>query len=215
MTDARSNILQRLRQSIPPSTETLERPVERHDWPQPERLRRFIERMQAVRAEVHRTTSADWPALIARLAQAKGISNLLLAEETEQGAALALALRDGGVEPLAYAQPIETWKARLFEQVEAAFTSSHGAIADTGSLILWPDAHEPRLMSLVPPIHFVLLDAEQIYSTFAQAMSEQNWVDDMPTNALLISGPSKSADIAQVLAYGVHGPKELVVLIVE
>jgi L-lactate dehydrogenase complex protein LldG len=36
----------------------------------------------------------------------------------------------------------------------------------------------------------------------------------LPTNALLISGPSKTADIQQTLAYGAHGPRELVVLIV-
>jgi L-lactate dehydrogenase complex protein LldG len=35
----------------------------------------------------------------------------------------------------------------------------------------------------------------------------------MPTNALLISGPSKSADIQQTLAYGVHGPTELIVIL--
>ena len=29
----------------------------------------------------------------------------------------------------------------------------------------------------------------------------------MPTNALLVSGPSKTADIEQTLAYGIHGPK--------
>ena len=37
---------------------------------------------------------------------------------------------------------------------------------------------------------------------------------NMPTNALLITGPSKTADIQQTLAYGAHGPSELVVLIV-
>ncbi|MCP4339093.1 MAG: hypothetical protein GY799_09470 [Desulfobulbaceae bacterium] len=36
----------------------------------------------------------------------------------------------------------------------------------------------------------------------------------MPTNVVLISGPPKSADIEQTLAYGVHGPTELVVLFV-
>jgi len=41
-----------------------------------------------------------------------------------------------------------------------------------------------------------------------------DWASQMPTNALLISGPSKSADIEQTLAYGVHGPKELVVIII-
>ena len=35
----------------------------------------------------------------------------------------------------------------------------------------------------------------------------------MPTNALLISGPSKTADIQQTLAYGAHGPRELIVLL--
>ena len=37
----------------------------------------------------------------------------------------------------------------------------------------------------------------------------------MPTNALLISGPSKTADIQQTLAYGAHGPKELVLLLLQ
>lgn len=42
---------------------------------------------------------------------------------------------------------------------------------------------------------------------------EQDWAHHMPTNALLISGPSKTADIQQTLAYGAHGPSELVVLL--
>ncbi|MGD8446415.1 MAG: LUD domain-containing protein [Desulfobacterales bacterium] len=37
----------------------------------------------------------------------------------------------------------------------------------------------------------------------------------MPTNIVLVSGPSKTADIEMTLAFGVHGPKELIVLIVE
>nr|WP_289509270.1 LUD domain-containing protein [Pseudoalteromonas ruthenica] len=36
----------------------------------------------------------------------------------------------------------------------------------------------------------------------------------MPTNVVFISGPSKTADIQQTLAYGAHGPKELIVLII-
>jgi L-lactate dehydrogenase complex protein LldG len=58
------------------------------------------------------------------------------------------------------------------------------------------------------------LDAARITSTFHALMADQDWVGQgMPTNALLITGPSKSADIEQTLAYGVHGPKELIVLV--
>jgi hypothetical protein len=68
-------------------------------------------------------------------------------------------------------------------------------------------------MSLVPPIHIALLDADQLYDTLFDAMQAQGWSDGMPTNALLVSGPSKTADIQVTLAYGAHGPKELVVLL--
>ena len=70
-------------------------------------------------------------------------------------------------------------------------------------------------MSLVPPLHIVIVDAQQLYGTFAEAVQGQRWTGGMPTNALLISGPSKTADIELVLAYGVHGPKQLVVLLRE
>ena len=46
-------------------------------------------------------------------------------------------------------------------------------------------------------------------------MTTENWISEMPSNALLISGPSKTADIEQTLVYGVHGCKELVVLLIQ
>ena len=90
-----------------------------------------------------------------------------------------------------------------------------GGIAETGVIILWPDKKEPRLVSLVPPIHIAVLEAEKIYNTFSEAIETGNWPDKMPTNVLLISGPSKTADIELTLAFGVHGPKELIVIIVK
>ena len=39
-------------------------------------------------------------------------------------------------------------------------TSSRGGIADTGAVVLWPTPEEPRLMSLVPPVHVAVLHAD-------------------------------------------------------
>ncbi|MCY1181100.1 hypothetical protein D9M73_215860 [compost metagenome] len=110
---------------------------------------------------------------------------------------------------------MEEWKAELFNDTPASLTNTLGAIAATGSLIVWPTREEPRLMSLVPPVHFALLKASEIQDNFYQVQQRHKWAEGMPTNALLISGPSKTADIEQVLAYGAHGPKDLVVLILE
>ena len=113
-----------------------------------------------------------------------------------------------------YDRPLEDLKPQLFETIEAGLTTTRGAIAETGSLILWPSADEPRTLSLVPHIHVALLRTDALYDTFLQAMREQGWAQAMPTNVLLVSGPSKTADIEQTLAYGVHGPKRLIVLVV-
>jgi L-lactate dehydrogenase complex protein LldG len=109
---------------------------------------------------------------------------------------------------------IEEIKADLFHHIDAGFTQARGAIAETGTLIVWPSEAEPRTLSLVPPIHFALLDARSIHPTFFDALRTEDWAAGLPTNALLISGPSKTADIQQTLAYGAHGPKELIVLVI-
>src|SRR5690349_18705803 len=62
----------------------------------------------------------------------------------------------------AYDRPVEEWKAELFNDTPASLTTTLGAIAATGSLILWPTREEPRLMSLAPPVHFALLKASEI-----------------------------------------------------
>ena len=126
---------------------------------------------------------------------------------------VALSQLDTAPQLLTFDQPIEAWKDQLFNGVAAAFTGSRAGIADTGALVLWPDAEEPRSMSLVPPIHLVLFEASRLYENHYHAMTAEGWAQGLPTNSLLISGPSKTADIQQTLAYGAHGPRELVVLV--
>lgn len=213
---ARSAIFARLRQEATPTIPSEARQngeISRHQWDAAERIHRFTERMTAVRAEVHHATPATWLDVLAKVCADKGLTNLLIAPQTALGKQIqAQAERFPALK--AYDQPIEGWKQAMFYGIDAAFTSTHGGIAETGTLIVMPSADEPRLMSLVPPVHIAVLDSRQLYTTFAEAVQEQAWVQNgMPTNALLISGPSKSADIEQTLAYGVHGPKELVVII--
>lgn len=109
---------------------------------------------------------------------------------------------------------IEAWKEFLFNDVEVGITSAICAIATTGTIVMRPGPDEPRSLSLVPPCHIVIVREETLFNDFAEVIHTQSWKNNMPTNMVLVSGPSKTADIQQTLAYGAHGPRELFVLFI-
>jgi L-lactate dehydrogenase complex protein LldG len=212
MSEARTNILSRLRSHRVTNVPEPDLPVRRFDWNQQQRLDRFTQMLEAVRGEVHQVGS-DWPATLVGLLRAKGAENLRYGPDGPLAAELLAGWPADGPALIAHEWPIEDCRDDLFGATAAGLTSCRAGIAETGSLVLWPTPAEPRLLSLVPPIHCVLLDAKHIVSTLHELMAAEGWSQGMPTNALLISGPSKSADIEQTLAYGVHGPAELIVLV--
>ena len=179
-----------------------------------QRAARLRTALEAVHTEVHAVTPANWAATLLQLLTDKQLHSLLVGKDTPHGNTLQ-AYAPPGLHVMRYAQPISQWQDLLFDGVDASLTLARSAIAETGSLILWPTPEEPRLMSLVPSVHFVLLDERNIHADFFDAMTAEGWTTGMPTNALLISGPSKTADIQQTLAYGAHGPKELVLLLLQ
>lgn len=181
-------------------------------WSAEERLARFEELIVSVHGEVIHTDQASWAMALQRVLDEKGVKRLGLGREHPVASQARKALAGSTVELVDADRDIETWQREQFESLDAGLTSTLGAIAETGSLWLWPTPDEPRRLSLVPPLHIAVLDADTIEDTFFDVIERHGWVNDMPTNALLISGPSKTADIEQTLAYGVHGPRELVVL---
>jgi L-lactate dehydrogenase complex protein LldG len=215
MSLARAAILSRLRARHPGASRPLpDNPVRRFDWAAEERLSRFRNALEAVRGEVV-LVGPDWPGLLFAWLREQGATNLRYAPATQLGQELERAWPDGEtIRLIPHTEPVEACRQDLFAATDAGLTGCRGGIAETGSLVLWPSIQEPRLLSLVPPIHAVVLDAHRIRSTFHEFLVAEDWVGQgMPTNALLITGPSKSADIEQTLAYGVHGPKTLLVLV--
>jgi len=216
MSDARSNILGRLRAGkpdIPATAAPTEIPLAK--WDAQGRVEQFRSRMESVRAEVHVTPEDAWQDLLKRVVAEKQICNLLYAHDGPLGDSIHQAWQDRNDSPLiARTDAVEKWKEELFFNVGGAVTSTRWGIAETGTLVLWPTREEPRSFSLVPPAHIAILKAGDIHDTFADLIEQKKWHQGMPTNALLISGPSKTADIEQTLAYGVHGPIELIIIVI-
>lgn len=113
---ARANILARLKETPPrPSHASYSSPDKgrlggvSYDWDTAERVRRFTERMVAVRAEVHQATADAWLDMVKQVCAAKGLKNLLVSPETERGKQIH-AQAEHFPALKTYDRPIEGWK---------------------------------------------------------------------------------------------------------
>ena len=216
---ARENILTKLRQAnaypmAEPQTDDYYKEMSPTWENEVERLKHWAKTMRAVKTEIFWVRESDWEKTLVEVAQQKGLSNMLLSPQTAHGSRAEKALAQAGLATRGFEQKIDDWKDDFFANVDAGFTSSLCGIAHTGTVMLVSSAEEPRSQSLVPPVHFCLFDTRKLYDTFYAALTGENLVADMPTNIILISGPSKTADIQLTLAFGAHGPRDLVVLAV-
>jgi L-lactate dehydrogenase complex protein LldG len=85
-------------------------------------------------------------------------------------------------------------------------------IAATGSVVLRASPEEPRARSLLPDVHISILPTHRIVADLAELMERIR--DDLPSALAIVTGPSRSRDIEQRLAIGVHGPGRVCVVLV-
>lgn len=87
------------------------------------------------------------------------------------------------------------------------------AIAETGSMVLSSGGPRRRLLSLAVPVHIGVVGAQQIVPDLLD-WAARTPVENMPASTVLVSGPSKTADIELTLVMGVHGPRVEHVIVV-
>ena len=222
---ARERMLGRLRAaapSAPAAVEAIDTAIDSHYQARraaaPQSPRQQLDAMQAAlrasHAQVDCVSVDAWPALLAQRLGVHGVRRLLIDSASVEGQALRAAL-PAGVETLSFDRPLAQWKGELFDSVDAGFTVARSGIAATGTLVIAPDAAAPRTVSLAPPLHICLVYISTLHADLHAAARAERWADGMPANLVLVSGPSKTSDIQQTLAYGAHGPRWLWVLIID
>ena len=102
-------------------------------------------------------------------------------------------------------------------ELRVGITGAGAALAATGSLVLESGAGRYRTTSLLPDLHIALLRPEQILpdlESWQQSQQAQGYpAFTKSSNTTIVTGPSKTADIAQELIKGAHGPRELHIII--
>lgn len=212
---SRDRILQRLKNAqaatpVSPSplafaaTETRLKPAEYKS--------EFVQNLVDNHAEVIEISSQDLASTVQTLLADKQLERCLIGQNVE-----ATELNKALPQLEVYEQALD--KEVLFQQVHAGICWAQYGLAETGSLMLETSVQQPRTLSLVPPVNIVVVRESDLLADFNQLVGSEYWQQKMagetkPTNLLLVSGPSKTADIQQTLAFGAHGPKELVVILI-
>jgi L-lactate utilization protein LutC len=102
----------------------------------------------------------------------------------------------------------------LCAAADVGITSADYALADTGSLVMISSPHEARLVSLLPPAHIAVVPRERILTGLDELFSVIPDPAAVTSSMVLITGPSRTADIEQILVRGVHGPGQIMVVVV-
>jgi len=172
----------------------------------------YVEAFSLVAGNVgsHVTSCSDLEQALEYLVQHAGGAIMLPEFPSGRRHGLAERLRKAGLEVIS---------ANLREAGKTAAASLTGvnfALADTGTLVLESTDENIRLATTLPVRHFALLDPRKVLSDGLAAVAPMRTMHQRdPRNYIAyITGPSRTADIERVLTIGVHGPKELHILLV-
>jgi len=188
-------------------------PVTRLD-PNEDLTARFVVEVERVKGTVHRATSDDDARRIIRdLLTDRRVRCVTMWDEAH--------LPLGGVGALLSELGIERAQDsnEAVAAADAGITGADCALASTGTLVLSSGPGRPRLASLLPPVHIAVLTEDRILPRLEDYISAQRaqrlGVFRSSSNVTLITGSSRTSDIEMHPVFGVHGPLELHIVLIE
>jgi L-lactate dehydrogenase complex protein LldG len=172
-------------------------------------LEAFATQAERVGARVHRAPGDAAETTVVDVARRAGARTIAVAGALPRRAAIMEALQSAGITeiPSASLSPIR--------RADAGVSFARLGVAETGSLLLHSTS-EDRRVELCVDVHLILVAAEALVATLDDAFATLREIATRPpAYAALLSGPSRSADIERQITIGVHGPRELHVVVLE
>ncbi len=172
-----------------------------------QRVRMFTAALERLGGTVYVAGSAaDARAWAARLLEGKRAVASSAAVLAECGVTELPGVRSG------FAGAVELRQACA--SADAGLTGADYALADTGTLVLLSSPQEARMISLLPPLHLAVVERSRLLTGLDELLSLLPDPAAATSAMVLITGPSRTADIEQILVRGVHGPREVHVVLV-
>ena len=104
----------------------------------------------------------------------------------------------------------------FIKNCDAGITLCESLVARTGSILVSSQLGGGRELSIYPPIHIVVGYTSQVVGEIGKALEKiKDTYTTLPSMISLTSGPSRTADIEKTLVMGAHGPKELILFLID
>jgi L-lactate dehydrogenase complex protein LldG len=174
----------------------------------------FAARASRVGLKVQRTSAGALPDAIAAIIRGAGAATVTVdCVHDRLAGAIEAACHSAGA---AIVPPTDEPGAGCF-QAGAGITDVLAAVAETGSLVVCADDRHRRSTYMVPPVHIALVPASRIVPDLIDLFAATGRLCSagFPSALVLISGPSKTADIEGVLVMGVHGPRDVHAVVID
>lgn len=169
------------------------------DWTMEQKLASFKEKLERLAGVVHTAGSP---------AEACEIVAGIIAGKTAVASNAAL-LADLGITSLpgvTVAGHNREHSRTLCAECSFGITGAALALAETGTLVMRANFEEARLISLLPPVHIAVVRKEQLLVDLDELLRKIPKPVEDSSSMVLITGPSRTGDIEQILVRGVHGP---------
>lgn len=161
----------------------------------------LIAEINKLSGSARRVSQDDLEASLAELVAEQRIQRAVLWPDANlQRLRLAESLQEMGVEVI----PASAGKD-LLATCDLGITGVDYALPETGTLALLSSPEKPRPVSLLPRVHLAIISPASLRPDLHQVFSEVKGQGYL----ILITGPSRTADIELTVTLGVHGPKAL------
>ena len=171
---------------------------------------------QVVNIVARTETQSGQPGQPRQRGQSRQILGWNMEELGVPGLAAALSVRGIVLAPpeVPFQGPERAEDLGALAQLSVGLTGAQAAIAESGSIILTSGPGRGRLASSLTPFHIAILRRDRIVRTLEDFFEQRPDVPTLGSNCVIITGPSRTADIEMTLSRGVHGPREIHVIIV-
>lgn len=226
MKDSRTQILNRIREAtkspsnLPDLPEGTERKLqEKRKAVTPdtleERVHQFQNELEALSAEFFRVPDHhDISAKIKDILKQSSYSSLAFADNSECRR-VAESIAEGGGNLTLFDAVKLTYPDRKYElaEVPAGLVKASYAVADIGSLVFPYDDNGTSLVHFLPDCIFAIVEKQHLVSSQFELFECMD--PEKAKNMVFVAGPSRTADIEKVLVLGAHGPRRLVVFMID